>query len=410
MTRLLPLPPRGRSGPWIVALSTALILAFQPMWPDRTAIAVVGAIGLTIVACTRWQLRWLPALVLILCGMALRLSVFGREASDVSDVTRAALGQMIWFGDPYGIGYGVSRPMGAPFPYGPFALLWYLPFRSDPAMLEFLVAVGLMCYFGMRAAAGRPIGLAIFAVAPPVVLASMDGSNDTSAGLLILASIAVAARWPVAGAAVLAAAVAFKPYALAWLVPLVAWAGMPVLVAFIGASVVAWSPVIFVWGIDSYAKSLLMAQSVHTRHAYWSLAAILDPVLGPAGRALETIRYALAAGVALIGARFVRSIDGVIIVGSAAFVVAQFAGYFGSYVYIAALAPVLCWRIDDWVGMGLPELLRGYRSMTRSERQARRRAEAPRQTAPAPSPTRAWSAVRAEAGEGSDRPSRTQSG
>ena len=63
---------------------------------------------------------------------------------------------------------------------------------------------------------------------------------------------------------------------------------------------------------------------------------------------------------AVIGGLRVRSIDGVIVVGSLAFVLAQFGGYFGSYVYIAAIAPVLCTRVDDWLRMLLPELAHAY--------------------------------------------------
>jgi hypothetical protein len=361
MTRLLRLPERGRSGPWIVALAIGLVLAVQPMWYDRTAIAVAGAIGLTLAAAARWQLRWLPVVVLILCGLALRLSVFGRESSDVADVTANAIQMMNAGFDPYGIGYMVSRPPGAAFPYGPVALFWYLPFRPDPALLEFIVSVGLLCYFGLRAANGRPIGLAVMALAPPLVLAAMDGSNDTSAGLFILAAIAIGVTRPLLGAAVLAVAVAFKAYAVAWLPAYLVWAGLPAVVAFAGASVIAWAPVLFHWGPDSFLKSLAMAQQTHMREAYWSFAAILDsiaPDLAP--RALETVRYVVAGAAAVVGARLVRSMDGVIVVGTIAFVLAQFGGYFGSYVYLAAIAPLLCWRVDDWLRIGLPELQRAY--------------------------------------------------
>ena len=98
------------------ALGIALVLAVQPIWGDRTAIGVAAAIGLTLLAASRWQLRWLPVVVLILCGLTLRLSVAGIEASDVSDVTTAAILTMLYGGDPYGTGYLVSRPIGAPFP------------------------------------------------------------------------------------------------------------------------------------------------------------------------------------------------------------------------------------------------------------------------------------------------------
>jgi len=388
------MPQRGRSGPWILALSIGLILAIQPMWADATAVAVAGSIGLTLIAAARWQLRWLPVIVLVLCGLVLRVSVIDREASDVADVTRMAILAMIGGDNPYGVGYWASRPEGAAFPYGPVALAWYLPFRADPQMLELMVSMALIGFFGLRAANGRPVGLAIFALAPPLVLAAMDGSNDTSAGLFILAAIAVGTRWPVAGGAILAVAVAFKPYAVAFLPSFIVWAGLTSLIAFAVTSVVAWSPILFSWGIESYLRSLAMAQGTHLREAYWSLAAVWERIFpGSEPRALETIRYFLAGGVAALGALRVRSVDGVIIVGTLAFVIAQFGGYFGSYVYIAAVAPVLCWRIDDWLRMGLPEITRAYGSAPGIGRTLRRPVLTAVPARPAAMPLRVMGAV-----------------
>src|SRR5262245_57598832 len=199
-------PPRGRSGPWLVALGIGLILAFQPMWWDRVAIAVSIAIGVTMVGVARWQLRWLPVVVLVACGIALRLAVIHREASDVADVTHFAILAARAGGDPYGVGYYISRPPGASFPYGPIALLWYWPWYRDPAFIELIVSIAITIYLGIRAANGRPIGLALFALAPPLVLASVDGSNDTSAGLFILAAMVLGARRPAIGAVFLAVA------------------------------------------------------------------------------------------------------------------------------------------------------------------------------------------------------------
>jgi hypothetical protein len=360
MTRLLRLPPRGRSGAWLIALGIALILAIQPIWPDRTAIAVAGAIALTLVAAARWQLRWLPVVVLVGCAIALRLAMFHTESSDVSDVTRVAIMTALNGGDPYGTGYIASRPPGAAFPYGPVALLWYLPAVHEPKLIELGVSIALLLYFALRAGRGRPLGLAIFALAPPLVLATVDGSNDTSAGLLILAALVLAIKRPALGAVVLAVAVAFKPYAIAWVPPLVLWAGIPALAAFAVASVVAWSPVLFLWGPGSYLRSLAMAQETHLRQAYWSLGAIFDGFAPGAGRVLETARYFLGGAVAVLGGMRVRSIDGVIVVGAVVFVIAQFGGYFGSYVYLGAVAPILCWRVDDWLRRGLPEIMRHY--------------------------------------------------
>lgn len=360
MTRLLRLPPRGRSAGWLLALAIALVLAIQPSWPDRTAIAVAGVIGLTLIAVARWQLRWLPVVVLVGCGITLRAAMLHIGPSDVADVTRIAMMTVQFGGDPYGIGYPASRPPGAAFPYGPLALLWYLPSVQDPSLVEFGVSVLLLVAFAIRAGNGRPIGLAVFALAAPIVLATVDGSNDTSAGLLILAGLVLAGKRPALGAAVLAAAVAFKPYALAWVPPLVLWAGLPALLGFAIASVIAWAPVLFVWGPASYLRSLAMAQETHLREAYWSLGAIVDGIAPGAGRVLETARYFLSGAIAVIFGRGVRSMDGVIVVGTVVFIVAQFGGYFGSYVYLAAIAPILCWRVDDWLQSGLPDLIRAY--------------------------------------------------
>jgi hypothetical protein len=367
MTRVLRLPPRGRSGTWLVALGIGLVMAIQPIWKDNYAIGVTGLIALTLIACARWQLRWVPVLVVILCGVMLRWSVSNNHASDVSDVTRAAIMVMT---------HGAN-------------LFWYLPFLQDPTQVEMLVTFALLGYFGIRAGTGRPIGLVIFALAPPLILASVDGSNDTSAGLFILVALALAAKRPALGAGVLGIAVAFKPYALAWLPPLALWAGLPAIFGFLAASFVAWSPVLLVWGADSYLKSLAMAQQTHLREAYWSLASVWDGIdPGSAPRALETIRYVASGAVAVIGGLRVRSIDGVIVVGAVAFMIAQFAGYFGSYVYVAAVAPVICSRVDDWLRHLLPELTHAYGEAPALGRRIRRATAPSPLASPLPSPLR----------------------
>jgi hypothetical protein len=402
--RLLRLPPRGRSGPWILALAIGLLLAIQPIWPDNYGIGVSLTLGVGLIAAARWKLTWAPVFIVLICGVGLRWATANLASSDVADVTTAAIRTMLRGWDPYGIGYVVSRPAGASFPYGPVALLWYLPMFRDPTQIEVFSSLALMGFFGIRAAMGRPLGLVLFALAPPLVLATVDGSNDTSAGLLILIALGLAAKRPVIGAAALAVAVAFKPYALAWLPPLALWAGVPAVLGFAAASVVAWSPVLFIWGVGSYLKSLSIAQQTHMREAYWSVASIWDGLLpGAAPRALETIRYFLSAAVAVVGGLRVKTIDGVIVVGTLAFVIAQFGGYFGSYVYVAAVAPILCYRVDDWLRTMLPELARAYDETAVAERRLPRAAAptapaplpAPLQPAPSPAPVGMASAIHA---------------
>ncbi len=416
MKRVLRLPPRGRSGAWLVALGIGLVLAIQPIWKDNFAIGVTGLIAFTLVLCARWQLTWIPVIAVIISGVALRWSESNVTASDVSDVTRVAIMTMQEGANPYGVGYLISRPPGASFPYGPVDLFWYLAFVSDPTQLEVLVSFVLLGFFGIRAASGRPIGLVVFALAPPLVLASVDGSNDTSAGLMILLALLLASKRPALGAGVLAIAVAFKPYALAWLPPLALWAGVPAVFGFVAASFVAWSPVLLVWGVESYVRSLAIAQQTHLRDAYWSLASVWDGIdPGTAPRALETIRYFLSGAVAIFGGLRVRSIDGVIVVGTIAFLIAQFMGYFGSYVYIAAVAPLICSRVDDWLRHLLPELTHAYAEAPGLGRRLRRATVStplPPQLRAAEStaPARLASAIHAVPRARSSRTSRTPTG
>lgn len=405
MIRLLRLPPRGRSGPWLIALGIALLLAIQPIWRDGVAVGIAGAIFLTMLAAARWELRWLPVLVLVAAGVILRLASWGVDASDVDDVTRAAILRFLGGLSPYGIGYMSSVPYGAGWPYGPVAIAWYLPSVNDPTIIEGIVSAVILVALAVRAGNGHPIGLAIYAVAPPLVLATVDGSNDTSAGLLILVALVVAGHRPRLGAGLLALAVAFKPYAAAWLPPLIALGGLPVLVAFAAVSVVAWAPVLFAWGIPRYLRSLALAEEAHLRAAYWSVAAIWDGLLpGGAPRFLETLRYGFAGLTAALGFRYVRlsrpTIDGVILAGTATFVVAQFGGYFGSYVYLGAIAPILCWRVDDWFGRLVVAAARGYQRVGRDRRRVRKASV----TAPVPAPVagRAWAAARST-NDGLDR-------
>ncbi len=98
--------------------------------------------------------------------------------------------------------------------------------------------MGLLGVFAIR---GRPLGLALFATLPALLVTATDGSNDTSAGVLLLIALLAAERVPVLGGVLLAVAVAFKPYALAWLLPLLAYGGVPLpLLAFVVTSLVGW--------------------------------------------------------------------------------------------------------------------------------------------------------------------------
>ncbi len=205
---------------------------------------------------------------------------------------------------------------------------------------------------GLLALRGRPLGLAIYAVTPAFVVAAGDGSNDTSAGLLILVALLAAVRVPLLGAALLALAVAFKPYALAWLPGLIGFAGIGPLLAFLGASVVLWLPALVAWGPGSILWSLREAEALHPR-PYYSLAYALGSDGSDVPKeAWGLLRIMAGLALAVLSLVLTRSAASLIIGGSLVFAATLFLGWWGTFAYLAAVAPILCWHIDDWLGLG----------------------------------------------------------
>jgi len=199
---------------------------------------------------------------------------------------------------------------------------------------------------------GRPLGLAVYAVTPAFVVAAGDGSNDTTMGLFILVALLVTVRKPIAGAVLLAIATAFKPYALAWLPGLLAYAGaIGPLLAFIAASAVLWLPALLAWGPDSLLWSVRRAGAIHAQ-PYYSLAyAVGSPEEVPKG-AWSALRVAAGVLLAVLSFVLVRSASSFIIVGALIFSATLFLGWWGTFAYLAAVAPILCWHLDDWLGLG----------------------------------------------------------
>ena len=295
-----------------------------------------------------------------------RYEIREQVGSDVLDVTAAAIDRVVAGLNPYGVGYEESRPPGAPYPYGPLALLWYMPVAHLPRLAELLSASLVASVLALQ---GRFLGLAIYAATPAFVHTSVDGSNDTTLGLLIALAFLLASYRPALAAGVLAAAVAFKLSALAWVPAFLVWGGWRVAAAFGAASVLFWSPVLLVWGPAAFIQSTTRANAIH-RDVVWSLGAVLREWLGDATvRALDTIRFAFGGLTALVTLPFVRSgdragaparagrpdraeaLDRVIVVGTLVYLVTLFGGTWATFAYFAAIAPVLCLRIDDWLGL-----------------------------------------------------------
>jgi hypothetical protein len=345
-----------RDVPMWTALAIAIILTIQPGRTGGVILAVLAILTVTLLAAKGWRLGWIGIGVLLATGIALRLGVFDHLGSDVLDVTSDALREALYLGfNPWGHGFPSARPPGAPFPYGPVGLFWYIPAVDAPRELELLVSCAIMALLAVR---GRPVGLAVYATAPTLVATATDGSNDTSAGFLILIALVLAAKRPWLGAVALAVAVAFKPYAAAWAPALIVFGGLPALEAFLAASFIIWAPSLLSWGGLNYLRSLQMAEDAH--HApYWSFGVIYEQVFGrAASRAgLNTMRLILGGTVGLASLLFIKSMDRVILAGVLVFVIVMFGGYWGSYAYLGAIAPILCWRLDDWLGIPAPSMI-----------------------------------------------------
>jgi hypothetical protein len=344
----LPGPERPETGGGIwLGLFIALLLLVRTGTPPPVVVLCLIVVGAVLLGSLRWRVGPLAIATLLVVGMVLRIDAIGTSGSDVLTVTRAAIDTLLAGGNPYGHGYVQSTPRGAPFAYGPLALLWYLPVRGDPAWLELLVSAFLLVVLAAR---GRVVGLAVYATLPPLVVTAYDGSNDTSAGLLLLVALLLMSRLPRLGAVALAVAVAFKPYALAWLAPLVAWGGLGTLVPFVAATALAWGPAILAWGAADMTWSLLRADSIH-QTPYYALAYSLAERIKATPEAFAVLRFAAGALVAVAGFGLVRSPRSMIVSGIAIFLATLYLGWWSTFAYVAAIAPVVCWHLDDWLSL-----------------------------------------------------------
>jgi hypothetical protein len=341
-------PDPGRAWPTWLALLVAAALLTWTGTPPTMVVACLLAVVATLLVALRWAIEPVALMVLMLAGIALRAAAVGGGWSDVMLVTDAAIRTMLAGQSPYGIGYPESIPPGAPFAYGPIALLWYLPAQGGPGRLETLLTFTIVVVLAIR---GRPLGLALYATLPPLLVTATDGSNDTSAGVLLLIALVVAQRAPIAGGVLLAVAAAFKPYAVAWLPPLLAYAGVTgPLLAFLVGSIAAWGWAVIAWGPRPILDSLGNAEGVHAV-PYYSLAWVAKDLWSMPQASWSAFRYAAGLAVAILGWREVRTARSFVVLGCAIFVVTLFAGWWSTFAYLAALAPLVCWHLDDWLGL-----------------------------------------------------------
>jgi hypothetical protein len=338
----LRLPPN----PWLtLSLAFATFMTAWPQPHDGTLAFLVLAI--TTLASTRFNLGPIALIVLFAIGVELRSAQFGVGYSDVADTIQAALKDLATGINPYVAPAG--RP---PFPYGPVAILWYLPF-NDPATQEFVVSILIL---GVLAFRGQPMGLALFATMPLFVLLASDGSNDHSAALFLLIALLVLERMPRAGAVLIGISAGFKIYSLAWLPPVFFWLGAGLAGAVAAAMgllgfLVAWLPAAVLWGAGNILSTIQAADAIHPA-PFFSLGETLsrDFKINISRDALNLFRLVAGLATAIAASSVVRTYRGVVMAGLVIYFVTLYAGFWSTPAYLVAPFLVICWFIDAWLG------------------------------------------------------------
>lgn len=197
------------------------------------------------------------ALVFVAAGVFLRaLYVDFPQGCDQLAVSRAALDVAATGGNPYGVGYAQSWPPGAPFPYGPGAMVASV----GGVPLEIAAAAGIML---ILACCRSLLTLAVLAAWVPAIEFGVCGQNDQLPALLLLGGLLlIERRRLVAGGGLVALSAAIKPYTFAWFAPLIGFGGVGMATVLVAVTAVAWLPVLL-WGPASFLRSVEMARDVH---------------------------------------------------------------------------------------------------------------------------------------------------
>ena len=314
-------------------LSLIAFLIFVPLALAETGVGIVlgrpivavGLLAVPVMAANREKpVVWAAAFVLT--GILFRVgTAFGGPMTDQIETTQAAARGILDGLNPYG------RPIAgtstnAPFPYGPLALLAYLP----GVWTEIGAATVVLLILARHRAW---LTLALYAPNPLLIRTSIAGANDVLPGLLIMLAVLRARQSPRTAAVALAVATAVKPYAAAWLPGLVGLCGPECLLAFALVSAALWSPVLLVWGVPSFLSSIAMAEAQHTG----SQLALDVP-------GLRVLAVPVAACATLL-----RSWRAFFWLGLVIYCIVLFLARWASLGYVLAVAPITGLVIEEWL-------------------------------------------------------------
>jgi hypothetical protein len=308
----------------IPALVMAVGLATAQHRP--LALLVVGAIGAAVLV----RREPVAAGIAIAAGATvLRLAYVGIGYSNQIDVAQAAAARAFSGQSPYGVGYAAGFPPGEPFVYGPLGVVWWLPGPGIEFVAALLVTMLLVVERSW-------LTLALYGGVPFAVYLTTAGVNDYSPGLLITASLLLMRERRVLGAGALAVAAALKPYAAAWFLPAIGYAGVAGTVVLIMTALILWSPLL-IWGPASFIRGIEIQRGVHPGSEN-----ALD---------LPLMRW-LAIPVALAGI-VIRRWEWMVLTGAAAFIVFLFFDRWASLGYWVAVGPIAGIALERiWMARG----------------------------------------------------------
>ena len=331
-------------------------------------------LALPLLAVVFWITRRISLVVayLVLGGLLLRLVDFphgGAGGSDVLAAINEGIGVMLGGGNPYDHLYQATRPAGQPLPYPPGALLVHLPGYlwsglHGVQMTEVALAGAAML---LLTALGALVGswllalpaVALYAGLPNLVNLSVDGSNDTGTGALLLAGLVAlawvlrrgAAPWELFAAGLVAGlALASKQSALplAVLPAVYLWrtrtarAAVLYLAGVIGLLLVLSLPFLVV-APATYLRQMLSFAGAHADVYGWNIWTFAQGMRWPVWDVgAATLLAAAVGGAGLLVALGLphRRLGVAVLAGLAVTLLAFFAARWTTYAYFAMLAPV----------------------------------------------------------------------
>jgi hypothetical protein len=318
------------AGPRSVFIATAVFTALAVV-----SVALGYVMGRPVAALGLVPILLMPALarrpvaagVALACGGAVfRIALVGTGVpTDQIETTQAALRVVLAGDSPYGAAIPGTSTM-SPFPYGPLALVAYIPGLWTEVIAGILTML-------LLARERVPVAVAFYAAFPLIVRGTVMGTNDVLPGLLITVAVLLIASRPVWAGVVLAAAGAIKPYALAWAPGLFGAGGVSAAAAFLLVSLLAWSPLLF-WGPVAYLRSLALAEAVH-------------PI--PAGGTDLRGARIVALPLSVIAFARARSFDALVVSGTLVFCAVMLLGHWFSYTYVLAPLPLVLIVAERWV-------------------------------------------------------------